>query len=335
MEVRRVEQLRKENINGGRLLVRFKKCNEEVEVKNKSLQYKEDDIVFIEKDSKDKDVIKEYHSYNGLMKYLNKIDKQNEVNKTLVLNKFTNIFNISSSYLNNNVKEKSILHELQQNTKFIRENFAENYKWKAFSTKLNDKLIVGLGNESVFETDITLHHTYGVPYIPGQAIKGMLRSFIIQEYFKKCPNGCNTPCEKGCEKKALSHKGFSLIFGGKSNNGEDIQGRVIFMDSFPYENFIIKKDIITSHHKDYYCKNKFPLDTDETNPIAFLVVENSQFEINIGIDKKVCAEQWCKNSNKNIEEFIVESFRNALRFHGLGAKTSAGYGYFEEVDEKK
>src|SRR6185369_614959 len=35
------------------------------------------------------------------------------------------------------------------------------------------RLIVGLGVESVLETSITLHRTYGVPYLPGSALKGL------------------------------------------------------------------------------------------------------------------------------------------------------------------
>ena len=35
------------------------------------------------------------------------------------------------------------------------------------------RLIVGLGGENVLETGITLHHTYGVPIIPGTALKGL------------------------------------------------------------------------------------------------------------------------------------------------------------------
>ncbi|RMF81199.1 MAG: type III-B CRISPR module RAMP protein Cmr6, partial [Nitrospirae bacterium] len=38
------------------------------------------------------------------------------------------------------------------------------------------RLALGLGNESVLEVGLTLHHTYGVPVIPGTAIKGVVRA---------------------------------------------------------------------------------------------------------------------------------------------------------------
>jgi len=41
---------------------------------------------------------------------------------------------------------------------------------------IKGRMIVGLGDESVLETSIMLHHTYGVPYIPGSALKGLAAS---------------------------------------------------------------------------------------------------------------------------------------------------------------
>jgi CRISPR-associated protein Cmr6 len=35
------------------------------------------------------------------------------------------------------------------------------------------RLVVGLGSENVLETGLRLHHTYGVPIIPGSALKGL------------------------------------------------------------------------------------------------------------------------------------------------------------------
>src|ERR1017187_4825201 len=42
--------------------------------------------------------------------------------------------------------------------------------------KVNGRLAMGLGNESVLEVGIRLSHSYGTPVIPGSAVKGVLRS---------------------------------------------------------------------------------------------------------------------------------------------------------------
>ncbi len=50
-----------------------------------------------------------------------------------------------------------------------------------FSAALAWRMVVGLGGESVLETDLTLHHLYGVPMIPGSALKGLTRAYAAAE----------------------------------------------------------------------------------------------------------------------------------------------------------
>jgi len=69
---------------------------------------------------------------------------------------------------------------------------------KEFELTTNWKLSIGLGAVSVYETSITLHHIYGVPYIPASAIKGSLRSYIIIDEFE------------GNEKEALKKENMNL-----------------------------------------------------------------------------------------------------------------------------
>ena len=44
----------------------------------------------------------------------------------------------------------------------------------------DSRLIVGLGSENVLETGIRLHHTYGMPIIPGSALKGLAAHYCDQ-----------------------------------------------------------------------------------------------------------------------------------------------------------
>ncbi|MBP7139356.1 MAG: type III-B CRISPR module RAMP protein Cmr6 [Caldisericia bacterium] len=71
----------------------------------------------------------------------------------------------------------------------LYKNIIEKIKLVA-STHNNDSIllsqdwnmVIGISG-SVYETSMTLHHIYGVPYIPGQAVKGMVRNYIISEIF--------------------------------------------------------------------------------------------------------------------------------------------------------
>ena len=54
-----------------------------------------------------------------------------------------------------------------------------------FPEKTKSRLIVGLGDESVYETSIRLHRNYGVPYIPGSALKGITKHIVILKIAEK------------------------------------------------------------------------------------------------------------------------------------------------------
>jgi|Deesub1362B_J571_1020462.scaffolds.fasta_scaffold00578_4 CRISPR-associated protein Cmr6 len=45
--------------------------------------------------------------------------------------------------------------------------------------KTKSRLIIGLGDESVYETSIRLHRNYGVPYISGSALKGVAKHYAF------------------------------------------------------------------------------------------------------------------------------------------------------------
>src|ERR1700680_515711 len=85
----------------------------------------------------------------------------------------------------------------------------------------DSRLIVGLGSENVLETGIRLHHTYGLPVIPGSALKG-LAAHYCHEIWGKTNVKCQRPSKEQDEayQKFLSNKGpqpddnyHRLLFG--------------------------------------------------------------------------------------------------------------------------
>jgi len=80
------------------------------------------------------------------------------------------------------LKEKDLINILENTAS----KYANHYnQWikkladKNFPLTLSWRLVVGLGAASVYETSMTLHHIYGIPYLPGSAIKGITRSYRI------------------------------------------------------------------------------------------------------------------------------------------------------------
>ena len=204
---------------------------------------------------------------------------------------------------------------------------AMNLDIKYFEAKIDWRLVVGLGNESVYETSMTLHHIYGIPYIPASAVKGVLRSWVITEGF-------------GNEINAIRDAGFCDIFGcprkfegENSYYNEDRQGKVRFFDVFALSKPVIKVDIMNPHYSDYYMEKKVhgipvpPADYLIPVPVNFLTVENAIFRFMLGIRKE---------NNKPIFsgifvgktplEIVNIRLKDALAKHGIGAKTAVGYG---------
>ncbi len=190
------------------------------------------------------------------------------------------------------------------------------------------RMIVGLGGDSVYETSITLHHVYGIPYIPASALKGVTRSCWIQGAFGY---------DEQAEKDALKSAEFRAVFGGpkdKDKQGRELPaqaGDMVFFDAFPLalsENSI-EVDIMNPHYGDYYGESYddkkrppkiWPTDTQNPVPVHFLTVANTSFSFAFG----------CRPGIKNAAELLENTekyLRQALTTHGIGAKSAVGYGY--------
>ena len=231
-------------------------------------------------------IIKNENRFDNLSLYLNKLTVHNFETK----NKFPNVFSPKKDFSN-----------YYNYIKYI------NFKTEEFELQLNNKLIIGLGHPSVYETSITLHHIYGVPYIPGSAIKGSFRNYIIEEYFNKN------------EEKALKKGWFVEIFGSQEK-----QGKVIFFDAFSND-AKIKPDIMNPHYPDYYDDKKPPTDDQNPRPINFLTVKGS-FKFIFGVKKEFDIK--VNSQEFSILDFVKENLQISLQKFGIGAKTSVGYGYF-------
>lgn len=278
--------------------------------------------------------IKKTHLPDDTKKALS--DTKNIDNFYLKLNKAARFENGKFKFFETN--KGKIVYQIKANfPKDIIENIYKRYynSIKKLNLKLSKelilkpdwRLIVGLGNESVYETSMTLHHIYGIPYIPGSAIKGVVRSYIIAKEFGKDED--NSLDLKNAENRALQDQGFCDIFGNESR-----QGKIIFFDAFPIKVPKIEPDVMNVHYPDYYGNNKYPADYQNPNPIFFLTVKDSAFLFMIGIKNKnneIINEG--KFKGQNILQVVENYLKEALSEHGIGAKTAVGYGYMNEIED--
>lgn len=184
------------------------------------------------------------------------------------------------------------------------------------------RLVVGLGNASVYETSMTLHHVYGIPYLPGSAVKGVTRNMVIAELFDN--SGGNG------QRGALADPGFCLIFGSPEDSADGARrGVVRFFDALPIAAPILCLDVMNPHYSPYYTGDKPPADYHNPVPLPFLTVEKTDFIFFVGVPE---------SENTPIAGGVfegafpltvaVEWMERAMREHGIGGKTSVGYGYF-------
>ena len=268
--------------------------------------------------SKIKDVLNDFKNIDNFNLKLNKVarfeDGKFEFFKT---DKGKIIYQIKPNFSEDMIK--GISKRYYESIKKLNLKLSDELKFRP-----DWRLIVGLGNESVYETSMTLHHIYGIPYIPGSAIKGVVRSYIITEEF-----GSD-------EKKALKEdQGFCDIFGcpKESFYNESRQGKISFFDALPLSKPTIKPDIMNPHYGTYYSDssgNVPPADYHSPKPIFFLTVKDAGFEFIIGIkEKDNTAIQKGIFEGKYPLEVGYEWMKKALNEHGIGAKTAVGYGYLQ------
>jgi CRISPR-associated protein Cmr6 len=206
------------------------------------------------------------------------------------------------------VRQVSELNEPQQYKIFFarwREQLQEMGAILYEATTLG-RLSIGLGSASVIETSVSIHRTYGVPYIPGSALKGVAVHYAHQYHKKVWGKGTD------------AHK---TLFGTT-----DSAGYVTFLDALPLPSeWQLHQDTITVHHPEYYQGlDKAPADWDSPNPVPFLSV-SGKFLIALHAPD---APEWGKRG--------MQILQRALANVGVGAKTSSGYGRFmDELGENE
>ncbi|AUX19885.1 uncharacterized protein SOCEGT47_003380 [Sorangium cellulosum] len=166
------------------------------------------------------------------------------------------------------------------------------------------RLVVNLGAAAARETNIALLHTWGVPYLPGSALKGLASA---------AAHRAGVPAWQKADAKKEKPQGedHCALFGDT-----DESGCVVFHDAWwvPEGGQLpLDLDTMTVHHRGYYADGASPpADYDEPNPVAFLTTRGTFLIALTG------PEEWV--------DAAFDWLDVGLRHDGIGAKTAAGYG---------
>ncbi len=163
--------------------------------------------------------------------------------------------------------------------------------------KVINRLAISMGEDNTLETSIALHHTYGVPFIPASALKGLASNFASKNL--------------GNEWKKES-VAYNAVFGSQEDAGFVTFFDALYIPGSTAEDRMLIPDVITVHHADYYQGAAPPADWDGTVVIPTLTAVGTYLLALSG------PEGWVEQAYKILEL--------ALEHEGIGAKTNSDYG---------
>lgn len=173
--------------------------------------------------------------------------------------------------------------------------------------RVKGRLLVGGGLPSITEVGMIFSRNYGLPVIPGSALKG-----CFSHYCK--------------EKGIFNGREFKLVFGeDTSQQDEHIRGALLFLDAFPVKDLKFGLDVVNNHFQMYYSEGKIPNDWYNPVPVTYITVVGGVFKFTVVAVQEV---------DDNLKERIKKAFEEMLISYGIGAKTNYGYGRFEKNDQK-
>lgn len=181
-----------------------------------------------------------------------------------------------------------------------RKTLAENPAVAYWPGRLTSRLFIGLGGASVLETAISLSRSYGLPLIPGSALKGLACAYA----------------NAGAVADVAARE---ALFGKAGDTPDSADaGYVLFHDAWwipEPKQTPLTPEIVTVHHQDYYGSSGQTPATDFDSPVpAGQIAAQGSFLFAVE-----CADPaWAEAAR----DLLVR----ALGGWGIGGKTAAGYG---------
>jgi CRISPR-associated protein Cmr6 len=210
---------------------------------------------------------------------------------------------------------------------------------------------------------------YGLPYIPGSAVKGCARRAALYA-LREWTMGAGKPddsdvCFEALQSfdgpEAMLHR-IALCFGWVEKDWTDPEsdfrwaaleredvlrgalrllgdhppanqaGGIAFFAAYPNTDPGLELDILTCHHQEYYGneEQQFAPDTEQPIPVTFPAVRAQS-----GEDHFTFALSTLRGTSEEIGRSAQIWLTLGLEIFGLGAKTAAGHGWFEVKETTK
>ena len=188
--------------------------------------------------------------------------------------------------------------------------------------------VTGTGIDHPLENGMAFLNPYGLPYLPGSSVKGVVRR-AAQELAGIAPG---VTCDDSYD---WTENAVVLLFGKQPPPGVDdaSRGALTFWDVLPRCSGL-SVDIMNPHYGKYYEGSEPPHDAGIPKPIYFLTLppkSSFAFHVQCDLHRLRCADeltgQW--------QTLLKAALDHAFEWLGFGAKTTVGYGAMKRASEVK
>jgi CRISPR-associated protein Cmr6 len=227
----------------------------------------------------------------------------------------------------------------------------------------------GLGNEHPLENGFAFLNPYGLPYLPGSGVKGVVRqaarelaSGMWGETHGWRDGRCYPLVRDGKPVLDRTEQPIALsmadvLFGRETAEGETehVRGALSFWDVIPQiAGDALMVEVMTPHQSHYYQIDRenvprpphfqTPHDSGQPRPISFLTVPpGSRFVFHVVCDvarlrsltehRSEGAPDLLADGDTRWKALLRVAFEHAFAWLGFGAKTAVGYGALSHVEE--
>lgn len=204
--------------------------------------------------------------------------------------------------------------------------------------ELEGRLAINLADALIQNAGISLDRLFGMPFIPGSAVKGVCRHAALAELKSATAADRQRLFEEFREVFGTSDndfargdlQGFRDLLGGRAEN---CRGRISFLPAYPVNEAKVVVDLTNVHYPRYYRlgdpvdlgprddSNRRDVRGENPQPNPFPAVERgAQFAFLLVLNRPEADARLLAPAKRWLEA--------ALIVRGLGAKTAAGYGWF-------
>jgi CRISPR-associated protein Cmr6 len=210
----------------------------------------------------------------------------------------------------------------------------------------------GLGNEHPLENGFAFLNPYGLPYLPGSGVKGVIRRAAqeLADGMWEDSHGWSHELRysievgSGKDKRTIPLSMLDALFGREPPSGDSdhVRGALTFWDVIPQiAGNSLMVEIMTPHQSHYYQQkperksgdSTNPHDSGQPTPISFLTVPpGSRFVFHVVCDtahlERLAPElaEADETGAPRWKALIEAAFDHAFAWLGFGAKTAVGYG---------